>query len=78
MDWRAHIHSDPAVLAGKPVIRGTRISVELLLQRLADGWTEKAIFESYPHLPAQSVRAAISFAHDVISEKPEAARAVAA
>ena len=78
MNWREHIHADPGILRGKPVFRGTRVSVELVLERLADGWDSKAIFESYPHLPTESVRAALAFAHDVIADQPEAARAVAA
>ena len=51
MNWRTCIHTDPAILAGKLVIKGTRLLVELLLERLANGWTEQMIFESYPTLP---------------------------
>ena len=50
------IHSDPRILAGKPVIRGTRLSVEFLRELVAAGWTEKDIVEAYPHLSAESVR----------------------
>ena len=78
MNWREHIHADPKILRGKPVFRGTRISVELVLERLSDGWDEAAIFKSYPRLSGDSVRAAMAFAHDVIAGQPEAARAVAA
>lgn len=56
MNWRDHIVSDKEVLLGKPVINGTRISVELVLDLLANGWTEKMIFESYPHLTENNLK----------------------
>jgi uncharacterized protein (DUF433 family) len=68
MNWRAFIHTDPAVLAGKPVIKGTRLSVELLLDRLANGWTEQMIFESYPNLPKESLQAIYAFMLDTIRD----------
>lgn len=49
MDWKQHIIVDPDILAGKPVINGTRISVELILDRTADGWSMEDILKSYPH-----------------------------
>ncbi len=51
--------SDPAVLAGKPVIAGTRISVELILEKLAAGETEAQILDAYPHLANDAVRVAL-------------------
>jgi uncharacterized protein (DUF433 family) len=78
MDWREHIHSDPAILGGKPVIRGSRISVELVLERLTDGWSEEMLLASYPHLSPDQVRAAIAFALDMITEEAGIARARAA
>ena len=45
MNWHDYIHSDPSVMVGKPVIRGTRLSVEFLLGLLAEGWTERQILE---------------------------------
>jgi uncharacterized protein (DUF433 family) len=48
MNWKDHIISDNEILLGKPTIKGTRISVELILDLLSNGWTEKMIFESYP------------------------------
>jgi hypothetical protein len=53
MNWRDYITSDPAVLAGKPVVRGTRISVEFLLKLLAGGWTRDQILREHPHLSAR-------------------------
>lgn len=53
---------DPKVMLGKPVIAGTRITVELLLERLADGDSPDAIRLAYPHLPEGSVEAALQYA----------------
>jgi len=68
MEWTNYIHADPGILGGKPVIKGTRISVELLLERLANGWTETMIFESYPHLPKETLRAVYAFLLDTFKE----------
>ena len=59
-DWRQFIQADAAVLGGKPVIKGTRVSVELLTERLANGWTAEDIRASYPHLPAEALPAVCS------------------
>ncbi|WP_428658491.1 DUF433 domain-containing protein [Reyranella sp.] len=53
---------DPAVLAGKPVIRGTRLSVELVSTLLAEGWTETDIVTNYPGLSREDVRACLEYA----------------
>lgn len=58
----ARIVADPAILAGKPVIRGTRISVELVLELLAAGETEGAILTSYPGLTRDDILACLSWA----------------
>lgn len=62
MNWEEHIHSDAEVLLGKPVVKGTRLSVEFLLGLLAAGWTEKQILDNYPTLTPQSLRAVFAFA----------------
>ena len=62
MDWRGRIHSDPAVLSGKPVVQGTRLSVEFLLRLFAAGWTEEQVLESYPTLDRGAVQAVFAFA----------------
>lgn len=64
MDWNAHIVSDPEVLVGKPVVRGTRLAVDFLLGLFAVGWTEAQVLENYPQLTPESLRAA---GHDVIA-----------
>lgn len=53
--------SDPAVMAGKPVLAGTRITVELILEKLAAGETEAQILDAYPHLGSDAVRVALAF-----------------
>ncbi len=50
MNWRDSITVDPKVLVGKPVIKGTRIAVEFLMELLAAGWTHEQILKNYPHL----------------------------
>lgn len=62
MSWHDHIHSDSSILAGKPVIRGTRLSVAFLLGLLAEGWTEQHILENYPQLSGEALRATFAFA----------------
>ena len=69
MDWREHIVVDPDVLVGKPIVKGTRISVELLLDRFADGWSYDDVLEAYPHLTREQVRAAVTFASELFKEE---------
>lgn len=56
------IVSDPGVLAGKPHVRGTRISVEMVLEWLASGGTTAQILEAYPHLTPEDVEQAVRYA----------------
>ena len=69
MDWRHHIHSDPAILLGKPVVKGTRLAVEFILRLYAAGWTEKQILENYPTLTLESLRAVFAFTAECMSEE---------
>ena len=55
------IDIDPAVMMGKPVIRGTRITVELVLRKLAEGASERDLMEDYPHLATEDIRAAVAY-----------------
>jgi uncharacterized protein (DUF433 family) len=55
------IEINPAVMMGKPVVKGTRITVELILRKLAEGETESELLEDYPHLTLQDIRAAIAY-----------------
>lgn len=69
MDWKNHVTVNPDILAGKPIVRGTRISVELLMDRLADGWSVEQILEAYPHLTREDVLAAIAFVAEIFREE---------
>ena len=69
MNWRQHIVVDPAILVGKPVVRGTRISVEIILDRLADGWSQDDILAAYPQLTREQVLAAVRFALELFKEE---------
>jgi uncharacterized protein (DUF433 family) len=69
IDWKKHIAVDPEILAGKPVVKGTRISVELILDRTADGWSDEDVWQSYPNLTRQDVLAAHTFAADIFREE---------
>lgn len=60
MNLRDHIHSDPAILVGKPVVRGTRLSVEFLLSLVDAGWTDQQILESYTHLTPEGLQAVVA------------------
>lgn len=68
--WKDHIVTDPDILAGKPVIAGTRISVELIFDCLASGWNVAEFIENYPHVLQQDVLVALEFAADVMRVKP--------
>jgi uncharacterized protein (DUF433 family) len=65
MDWRDHITVDPQIRVGKPIVKGTGISVELVIDLLAAGWTEQQILNSYPTLKSD-VRACLAYASDVL------------
>lgn len=67
MRWQDYVHCDPAIMCGKPVIKGTRITVELILERLGAGWTDAQILESYPHLKPEHIRAAQAYAAAALS-----------
>jgi uncharacterized protein (DUF433 family) len=68
MNWEERIVSDPAVLVGKPTIKGTRLSVDFLLERLADGWTEEQLLENYPRLTRDDMRAVFAYAHESLKD----------
>jgi len=68
-EWRERIAIDPKVLQGKPIIRGTRISVELILELLASGWTEEAITENYPQIRKEDISAALHYAHSLLKDE---------
>ena len=57
---------DPAVLAGKPVIRGTRLSVEFMIGLMADGWSEADIVANYPGITHHDIVACLAYARDAL------------
>ncbi|HNS51863.1 MAG TPA: DUF433 domain-containing protein [Anaerolineae bacterium] len=61
-DWRTRIVIDPQVLVGKPIVRGTRLAVEFIIDLLAQGWTETEILHNYPGLTHADVQACLSYA----------------
>ena len=63
MNWQEYIHFAPNILVGKPVVKGTRLSVEFLLNLFAVGWTEKQVLENYPSLTLEAVRAVLERSH---------------
>jgi uncharacterized protein (DUF433 family) len=69
MIWQDYIHIDPAILVGKPVIKGTRLSVDFLLGLLAEGWTEQTILENYPQLSHEALQAVFAFTAEVMREE---------
>jgi len=60
---------DPAILAGKPIVRGTRLSVEFIIGLLADGWSEAEIVAEYPGLSPEDIRACLAYARDVLQSE---------
>lgn len=69
MDWRTRIVADTNVLVGKPVIKGTRISVELVMDLLAGGYTPDQIRHQYNHLTLDDIHACLAYAREVISSE---------
>jgi uncharacterized protein (DUF433 family) len=63
------ISVDPAVMLGKPVIRGTRITVELILRKLSEGATIEYFRDAYPQLTSEDIRAATAYAADLIADE---------
>lgn len=68
-DAKTLITADPGILVGKPIVRGTRISVELVLGMLADGWSHAQILENYPTLTEAAILACIAYAKDVVASE---------
>ena len=59
MSWQERIVVDPQILVGKPVIRGTRVSVELIVDLLAQGWSDADVLRSYPKLTVEDIHACL-------------------
>jgi len=68
MNWEDYIVADPAILGGKPTVKGTRISVEFIIQRLAQGWTETELLENYPRLTPKHLQAVFAYVQECIED----------
>jgi uncharacterized protein (DUF433 family) len=62
LDWQERIVIDPDILAGKPIVRGTRLAVEFIIDLLAQGWTEAELLRNYPGLAHEDVKACLGYA----------------
>jgi uncharacterized protein (DUF433 family) len=60
---------DPDILAGKPVIRGTRLAVEFIIGLMAEGWTEADILKNYPGIAHEDILACLAYARDTLSSE---------
>jgi uncharacterized protein (DUF433 family) len=69
MAWQDRIVVDPAVLAGKPVIKGTRLAVEFVIELLAHGWSEAEILHNYPGLTREDVQACLFYAGALLRDE---------
>ena len=65
MDWQNRIVVDPKVLVGKPIIKGTRIAVEFLIELLAENWAREEILRNYPQLATEDIQAALFYAAEL-------------
>ena len=69
VDWRPHIESNPEILYGKPVVKGTRIPVDLLLEKLASGDELSDLLEAYPKLSKEDLYACLMYASDAVKNE---------
>jgi len=69
MNWQTYITVDSGVLVGKPVIKGTRLAVEFILELIAESWTEADMLRNYPGLTREQILACVAYAKDLLSEE---------
>jgi uncharacterized protein (DUF433 family) len=69
-EWRDRISINPAVLVGKPTVRGLRISVEQILRALANGVSEQEVLADYPDLESEDLRACLAYGADELLVNP--------
>ena len=69
MDINNLIEINPDVMIGKPVIKGTRIPVELIVRKLGEGVTIEALLDGYPNLSEEAVHAALIYAADAVADE---------
>ena len=66
MNWQERIIVDPQILVGKPVIKGTRLAVEFIVDLLAQGWSDDEILRNYPGITQDDIRACLSYASEIL------------
>jgi uncharacterized protein (DUF433 family) len=66
MEWRDHIAIDPSILVGKPVIKGTRMAVEFVVDLLGRGWTVEQVLAEYDHLTREDVQACLAYSAEML------------
>jgi uncharacterized protein (DUF433 family) len=69
MDYKKYIVRDPDIMLGKPVIKGTRVTVELIMRKLAGGYSLENLLVSYPHITKEQILAAFEYAADIIANE---------
>ncbi len=69
MNWEERIELNPDVLQGKPVVKGTRLAVEFIVDLLAQGWSEEVILENYPGLISEDIRACLNYASAALRDE---------
>lgn len=69
MSWEDRITIEPAILVGKPVVKGTRLAVEFIIDLLAQGWSEEQILDNYPGLTSEDVHACLSYASAALRDE---------
>jgi uncharacterized protein (DUF433 family) len=68
-NWREYIVTDPSILGGKPILKGTRLSVEFVLELLAAGWDRESLRSDYPNLTEDGIRAVLAYAAETFREE---------
>ncbi len=69
MTWKTRITTEPGVLAGKPIVKGTRLAVDFILSLFAEGWTEDQVLENYPQLEREDLKAVFAFVQACMAEE---------
>jgi uncharacterized protein (DUF433 family) len=67
-DWKEMITADHEVMVGKPIIAGTRLTVEFIVERLADGCTEDELLQNYPGLTRKQIHACLAYAAEILRD----------
>ncbi len=68
-DWKKRIVLNPKVMVGKPVIKGTRLTIEFILELLAHGWSHEKIFRNYPQLQERDIQAALEYSAQALKKE---------